>query len=134
MRAAVTNCGLLMLLALMILIGSSMTSKNTRDLQVSTGLQSATDYALDKMGDAYRKIDYQPGNDEVYLEQLMDVFMTSLYDVIGTDGDITVSVEAVNLSAGYFSVVVQEDFEYNLASRKGQCSCRRIASFEKEVV
>lgn len=125
MRAVINSSGLLVVLAIVILIHTSVINKNIRDKEVNFGLQSAMDYALDVMDDVYKDMDYEEGKDAEYTQELINVFCDSLTSMIGTDGDVVVSIVEADVKTGAFQIVVEEHYKYAFQGRPGYARCER---------
>ncbi len=130
MRTAVTGCGMLVLLVLLVCIHSTIVSRNVRDNEVSAALESATDYALAQMAQAYGDMDYDEAQSESYTESLLNVFCGALKELIGTDGEITVSVLQADISTGTFDLLVEESYQYAYKGRTGKSCCERAVRFK----
>ena len=129
MRIVINGGGLLIILMLTILIHCSIISHTLRDSEISTGLESATDYAIDELMDMYKIIDYEENKEEQYANALIERFCVSLEKMIVTDGNITVSVITADIKNGTFDIVVQEDYDYGIFGRKGKVVCERAVCF-----
>lgn len=129
MRTVITGGGIVVLVMLMLFIQSSVISRNMRDNEVDSGLESAADYALDCMEEVYRQMDYDESQTEAYITQLINVFCTALDEMISTDGDITVSVVRADLETGTFDLIVEESYSYGFRGRKGKSCCERAVTF-----
>lgn len=129
MRIVINVGGLLVIFMLTILIHCSIISHTLRDSEISTGLESATDYAIDEMMDLYKIMDYEENREEEYANALIECFCASFEKMIGTDGEITVSVIAANIKTGSFDIVVREDYDYAVFGRTGKVVCERAVCF-----
>lgn len=129
MRIIVNGGGLAVVLVLIILIHTSIINKSVRDNEVNAGLESAADYALDVMTDKYKSLVYDESKEAEYTEMLMQTFCEAVEEMIGTDGNITVSVIASDLKTGTFDIIIQEEYKYSFMGRTGKCSCERAVTF-----
>ncbi|MBQ4282964.1 MAG: hypothetical protein IJB96_03450 [Lachnospira sp.] len=125
MRIIVNSSGLFVILTIIVLIHTSVINKSIRDMEVNYGLQSSMDYALDVMGDVYENIDYEESKDGEYTQELLDVFCKSLTSMIGTDGEISVSIVEADVKTGTFQIVVEEHYKYAFRGRPGYARCER---------
>lgn len=132
MRIAVNGSGLLVLLALIITAHSCILSKNLRDMEVSSSLQSSTDYAIDVMGDMYAEINYDKTKQDEYIEKLLTKFCEAMEGMVGSDAEVSVRLKEVNLEQGIFAFVVEEKFSYGFMGFKGKVACERTVVFVGE--
>lgn len=130
MRMIVNAGGLFVVLTILILIHTSLINKNLRDAEVSSGLESAADYAMDVMGDMYKTTIYDETKVPEYRAALVAKFCESLDSVIGTDGDISVLVKEADVKNGVFAFTVTEEYKYTFKARKGVTRCERAAVFK----
>lgn len=129
MRIIVNSSGLFVITALIILIHTSIINKSIRDIEANTGLSSAMDYALDVMGDEYKRMDYEAGKEAEYTEKLITEFCTNLESTIGTDGELAISIVKADIASGSFEIVVEETYTYGFRGRKGKATCERAVVF-----
>lgn len=129
MRIIVNGSGLFVLLAILILTHSGIVNKNLRDSEVSSGLNSACEYAMDEMRDMYKAMVYDETKDSEYTAALIEKFCDSLESVIGSDGDISVSVREADIKDGTFSFIVREEYSYSFLGRKGVAVCESVGDF-----
>lgn len=129
MRIAVSSSGLFVVVTLLILIHISILNKSVRDEEINGGLASSMDYALDRMGDMYREMDYEVGMEEEYTNRLLQEFCINLEERIGSDGDFTISIIKADIITGSFEIVVEETYEYAFKGRKGYARCERAVVF-----
>lgn len=125
MRVVVSCSGLFVALTIVVLIHTSVINKSVRDMEVNYGLQSSMDYALDVMDDAYKDMDYVEGKDAEYTKELLDVFCDSLTSMIGTDGELHISIVEADVETGSFQIVVEEYYNYAFRGRPGYARCER---------
>lgn len=129
MRIIVNGSGLFVMLAIIILIHSSIVNKNLRDSEVSSGLNSACEYAMDEMGDMYKEMVYDAAKEGDYTNTLIMKFCDSLEGVIGSDGEISVSVRKADIKNGTFIFIVREEYGYSFLGRKGVAVCESEGDF-----
>lgn len=122
--------GLLVVLMLLVLIHTSIINTNIRSNEASTTLESAADYACDKMQDIYDRIDYNVSREDEYKEQLMNAFNSAMNKIIGTDGEISVTLVRADIKEETFSISIEENFQYGFQGRTGKTSCERNVHFQ----
>lgn len=130
MRLVITGGSLLVVIMLMLLIQTSIVSTNLRDNEVSSSLDTAVDYAMDRVSEIYSAGDYDVNQREKYLNGLMADFCTTLNKMIGTDGTVTASLMNADLEKGLIDISVCEEYTYPLKSRKGVCCCEKAFKFK----
>jgi hypothetical protein len=130
MRTIVTCAGLITTIAVVILIHSCVISRNVRDNEVASALDTASEYALEIVPEIYSKWDYDPAKQGEYIDQLMNRFCAAVKERTGTDGTITISLIYADFETGLFDVVVKEEYEYPLMSKKGSCYCEKVFRIE----
>lgn len=74
MRVIIGGSSLAVLLALIIVIHTSVINKSVREDEINRGLENATDYAIDVCSSYYRYIQADD-NDDTYITQLMEFFL-----------------------------------------------------------
>lgn len=129
MRIAVSGSGLFVLITLIVLIHMSILNKSVRDEEANAGLSSSMDYALDRMGDMYKAMDYEAGEEDEYTDRLLQEFCKNLEERIGSNGDFTISIINADIQTGTFEIVVEEIYEYAFRGRKGTTRCERAVVF-----
>lgn len=129
MKVIINSGGLLVAAAIIILIHSSIISKNMRNMEVHNGLESSIDYASDKMIDLYRTLDYQEINSDEYKNQLAECFCNALNNAISTDGEVIVSIIELDMESGSFDFVVEEKYSYGFMNLTGNVASRRAVRF-----
>lgn len=129
MRIAVSGSGLFVLITLIVLIHMSILNKSVRDEEANAGLSSSMDYALDRMGDMYKAMDYEAGEEDEYTDRLLQEFCKNLEERIGSNGDFTISIINADIHTGTFEIVVEETYEYAFRGRKGTTRCERAVVF-----
>ena len=129
MRVIITGGGLLTVLALFIVINCTVVSRNARDNEVSSGLDSAVDYAVDIMGQQYRQADYGTRTEQEVLEDIMRAFCSALKERITTDGEMNVRLLSANLREGLIHIQVMEEYKYQMSGKVGRCSCEKTYRF-----
>lgn len=132
MRLVVSMSGLMMVIGLVVMIHCSIINTHIRDSEVSTGLESAMDYATDRMQDMSSRLDFETSNKEEAANILIKEFCEALQSVIGTDGIIQVAVLKADFMTGVFDFVVEEIYQYSFRGRQGKARCQRTVSFFSE--
>lgn len=128
-RIVVSGSGLFVMITLIVLIHISILNKSVRDEEANAGLSSSMDYALDVMGDMYKKMNYEVGDADEYTNLLIQEFCSNLEERIGSDGEFTISVINADIQTGTFEIVVEETYEYAFQGRKGTTRCERAVKF-----
>lgn len=123
----------MMVMVLTVMIHMSIINHHYRDMEIHHLLETACDYALDSMMDAYSGIPPQQlaAMKEYYTEELLEEFCRSVNEVVTTDGIITVSVLEADIESGTFDILVREDFNYGFMGKRGTCSCECAVTFKK---
>lgn len=129
MRIVISSSGLFVMITLIILIHISILNKSVRDEEANAGLSSSMDYALDVMGDMYKKMDYEVEEADEYMNLLIQEFCSNLEERIGSDGELTISVIKADIQTGTFEIVVEEAYDYAFQGRKGTTRCERAVLF-----
>lgn len=129
MRIVVSSSGLFVMITLIVLIHTSILNKSVRDEEANAGLSSSMDYALDRMGDMYKAMDYEAGEEDEYTNILLQEFCNNLEERIGSDGDLTISIIRADIQTGTFEIVVEETYEYAFKGKKGTTRCERAVVF-----
>lgn len=124
MRTAVSGSVLLVSIGILILIHSSIISKNVRECEVENALSSSIEYAVDVMSDTYKNLKFN-GDEEEQKNNLIKIFVDSINNRIATDGNITVKVLCFDFEEGYFHVVVTENYNYPKGKGNGSVSCEK---------
>ena len=70
MRGVITCSGVIVAIALIIMIHATITGNNIREDEVNQSLDSAMDFAFDRMGDIYADTDFTTYN-EVKRQQIL---------------------------------------------------------------
>ena len=130
MRIAINLSVLIMIFSLIIVVHSCILNKHLRDMEISSGLESSTDYAIDVMGNIYSQIGYDKAKEDEYINKLMTKFCESLSEMIGSDGEVTVRLKEADLEKGLFGIVVEESFCYGFMGLAGKSVCERVVVFE----
>lgn len=131
MRMIVSMSGLIVSLSLIVLVHTMIVNCHIRDVEVTTGLASACDYAMDEMQDMFADLKFSAMSEDKAKEKIILSFCKSLQSVIGTDGEIHVKVISADLKTGSFDFVVEENFDYGFKGRKGHASCERAVRLER---
>ena len=84
---------------------------------------------MDEMRDMYKAMVYDETKDSEYTAALIEKFCDSLESVIGSDGDISVSVREADIKDGTFSFIVREEYSYSFLGRKGVAVCESVGDF-----
>ena len=92
MRVIIGGSSLAVLLALIIVIHTSVINKSVREDEINRGLENATDYAIDVCSSYYRYIQADD-NDDTYITQLMEFFCMTLNSAVKTEEKLTVSCQ-----------------------------------------
>ncbi|MDD3240443.1 MAG: hypothetical protein PHW47_10275 [Lachnospira sp.] len=129
MRVIVSTSGLIVALSLIIMIHSTIVNRHVRDVEVTTGLVSACDYAIDQMQDMYAKLDFSSMSEEEVKKTVIASFCEALESVIGTDGTIHVKVVQADIQTGSYDFVVEEIYSYGFKGRNGRAICERAVCF-----
>ena len=105
MRGVVTCSGFMVAFAIVIIIHATITGNNIRYQEVKHSLDSAMDYAFDRLGDVYADVDFTSYGDEKrheILTDLMKEFCNVLYKEITSDGNIEVALIYADMIKDYF--------------------------------
>lgn len=129
MRTVITGSGLIITMIVYILAHCSIISSNARDNEVYASINQAMDYGIDVMEDIYAGLDYQPENEEMYIETLMSGFCNAVSSGIKTDGEISVFLLSADMETGRFDIAVKEEYTYPFKERSGICYCEKAAAF-----
>ena len=121
MRVIIGGSSLAVLLALIIVIHTSVINKSVREDEINRGLENATDYAYIQADD----------NDDTYITQLMEFFCMTLNSAVKTEGDITVSLAEADVDDGRFDFLVKQEYTYSFGQKKGVCVCQRAVLLKK---
>ena len=121
MRVIIGGSSLAVLLALIIVIHTSVINKSVREDEINRGLENATDYAIDVCSSYYRYIQ----------AQLMEFFCMTLNSAVKTEGDITVSLAEADVDDGRFDFLVKQEYTYSFGQKKGVCVCQRAVLLKK---
>lgn len=117
MRVIIGGSSLAVLLALIIVIHTSVINKSVREDEINRGLENATDYAIDVCSSYYRYIQADD-NDDTYITQLMEFFCMTLNSAVKTEGDITVSLAEADVDDGRFDFLVKQEYTYSFGQKK----------------
>lgn len=129
MRIALSSSGLFVVMALLVLIHISILNRSVRDEEANAGLASSMDYALDRMGDMYKAMEYEAEEEDEYTELLIQEFCSNMEEMIGSNGELTISIIKADIQTGTFEIVVEEIYEYAFKGRKGSTRCERAVLF-----
>ena len=132
MRGIVTCSGFLVVLAIIIIIHATITGDNIRREEVNQSLDSAMDYAFDRIGDMYADEDFSSYSNEKkqdMLKNLMREFCIVLGKRITSDGDIEVALIYADMDKGLFQIGVTEEYQYPFGGRTGKCYYEKTYSF-----
>jgi hypothetical protein len=129
MRTIITGSGSILIIIISVLIHCTIVGNNIRSMEVSDSLETASDYAIDVMGDIYARLDYSDENKAEYMQQLMMTFCAAVNERAGTDGEISVKLVRADLENGEFDIIVTENYDYPVKGRKGKVSCERAFRF-----
>lgn len=123
MRTVITAGTLLTAMGIIILIHSSIISRNVRDCETANALASAIDYSADVMSDMYN-YDYGQNitDDQQKKDYLIQNFVESVGRCIQTDGELIIKVLDFNFTEGIFHVNVTQNYKYPGNNKKGYCS------------
>ncbi|MBS7044941.1 MAG: hypothetical protein KH121_02365 [Eubacterium sp.] len=130
MRVIIGGSSLAVLLALIIVIHTSVINKSVREDEINRGLENATDYAIDVCSSYYRYIQADD-NDDTYITRLMEFFCMTLNSAVKTEGDITVSLAEADVDDGRFDFLVKQEYTYSFGQKKGVCVCQRAVLLKK---
>lgn len=130
MRVIIGGSSLAVLLALIIVIHTSVINKSVREDEINRGLENATDYAIDVCSSYYRYIQADD-NDDTYITQLMEFFCMTLNSAVKTEGDITVSLAEADVDDGCFDFLVKQEL-YIFIWTKERSMCMSESSFIKK--
>ena len=95
MRGVITCSGIIVVIALIVMIHASITGNNIRRDEVNRSLDSAMDFAFDRMGDVYADkyfTTYDAGKRQQILTDLMEEFCVVLSERVASDGNVTVKL------------------------------------------
>lgn len=126
MRVMVTCGNLLFIVAVIILIHSTIISRNIRENEVAGALSDSADYGVDCMSDYYEQIEYEPAKKEEYLTDMMQIFCHVVAERIGTDGNLVIELKEADLEKGLFSFTLKETYTFPLGQRKGVCYIEKV--------
>ena len=132
MRGVVTCSGFIVVFAIIIITHAVITGNNKRREEVNQSLDSAMDYAFDRMGDVYADVNYTVYTDkrkQEILTQLMNEFCRVLCKRIASDGRIQVALIYADMDKGLFQIGVTEEYEYPFGGRTGKCYYEKTYSF-----
>jgi hypothetical protein len=129
MRTIITGSGSILIIIISVLIHCTIVGNNIRSMEVSDSLETASDYAIDVMGDIYARLDYSDENKTEYMQQLMMTFCEAVNERAGTDGEISVKLVRADLEKGEFDIIVTENYDYPVKGKKGTTSCERAVRF-----
>ena len=87
MRVIISMSGLIVTLALIVMINCAIVNKHVRDMEISNGIESAIDYAVDKMQDIQVQLKSSTISKEAMKEQVILAFCLSLEAMLTTDGE-----------------------------------------------
>ena len=137
MRVIIGGSSLAVLLALIIVIHTSVINKSVRDTIKATVLEDvSTEYDIkeeqniDVCSSYYRYIQADD-NDDTYITQLMGFFCMTLNSAVKTEGDITVSLAEADVDDGRFDFLVKQEYTYSFGQKKGVCVCQRAVLLKK---
>ena len=132
MRGVVTCSGFMVVLAIIIITHATITGNNIRRQEVKHSLDSAMDYAFDRLGDVYADVNYTSygeGKRQEILTGLMKDFCDVLHKQIPSDGNIEVALIYADMDNGLFQIGVTEEYEYPFGGRTGKCYYEKTYSF-----
>lgn len=132
MRGVITCSGIIVVIALIVIIHASITGNNIRRDEVNRSLDSAMDFAFDRMGDVYADKYFTTYDDvrrQRILNDLMNEFCLVLSERTASDGNITVKLIDLDLDKGLFQIGVTEEYEYPFGGRTGKCYYEKTYSF-----
>lgn len=132
MRGVVTCSGFMVAFAIVIIIHATITGNNIRYQEVKHSLDSAMDYAFDRLGDVYADVDFTSYGDEKrheILTDLMKEFCNVLYKEITSDGNIEVALIYADMDKGLFQIGVTEEYAHPFVGRTGKCYYEKTYSF-----
>lgn len=132
MRGVITCSGAIVAIALIIMIHATITGNNIREDEVNQSLDSAMDFAFDRMGDIYADTDFTTYNEvkrQQILTDLMQEFCMVLSERVVSDGNIEVRLIASDLDKGLFQIWVTEEYDYPFGGGKGKCYYEKTYSF-----
>ena len=132
MRGVITCSGVIVAIALIIMIHATITGNNIREDEVNQSLDSAMDFAFDRMGDIYADTEfttYYEVNRQHILSDLMQEFCMVLSERVVSDGNIEVRLIASDLDKGLFQIGVTEEYDYPFGGGKGKCYYEKTYSF-----
>ena len=132
MRGVITCSGIIVVIALIDMIHASITGNNIRRDEVNRSLDSAMDFAFDRMGDVYADkyfTTYDAGKRQQILTDLMEEFCVVLSERVASDGNVTVKLIDSDLDRGLFQIGVTEEYEYPFGGRTGKCYYEKTYSF-----
>lgn len=124
MRLMITGSGFFVVLALIIVIHGSIISRNLAGQEVERGLDSAMDYAFDKMTEQYTFKEVSLMNDkekEKLILDCMEEFCLILSKTVTSTAQINVALVYCDVDKGIFQIRAEEDFEYPLHGKRGEC-------------
>lgn len=124
MRAVITGNSFLVVLALIVLIQTTIIGNNLRQEEVSQSLDSAMDYAFDEISDIYASIDfaeYTTDWDESIITRMMDSFCKVLESRVSSDGEINVYLIEADIQNGLIHIAVEEKFKFPYRQKLGVC-------------
>lgn len=130
MRVIIGGSSLAVLLALIIVIHTSVINKSVREDEINRGLENATDYAIDVCSliiDIFMPMIMI----DTYITQLMEFFCMTLNSAVKTEGDITVSLAEADVDDGRFDFLVKQEYTYSFGQKKGICVCQRAVLLKK---
>ena len=132
MRGVVTCSRFMVAFAIVIIIHATITGNNIRYQEVKHSLDSAMDYAFDRLGDVYADVDFTSYGDEKrheILTDLMKEFCNVLYKEITSDGNIEVALIYADMDKGLFQIGVTEEYAHPFGGRTGKCYYEKTYSF-----
>lgn len=129
MRVLSSMSGLLVVLSIIIMIHCAIVNKHVRDVEISNGLASATDYAMDRMQQMCREKDLSGSNKKNAVNDIISIFCQALHEMIGSDGEVRVLVTGANLETGTFDFIVEETYQYGFHGRTGLARCERAVCY-----
>lgn len=132
MRGIVTCSGFIVAIAIIIITHAVITGDNIRRREVNQSLDSAMDYAFDRMGDVYADINYASypeSRKQEILTQLMNEFCSVLGRRVASDGNIQVALIYADMDKGLFQIGVTEEYAYPFDGRTGKCYYEKTYSF-----
>ena len=119
MRGVVTCSGFMVAFAIVIIIHATITGNNIRYQEVKHSLDSAMDYAFDRLGDVYADVDFTSYGDEKRHEILTDL-MKEFCNVLYIYAD---------MDKGLFQIGVTEEYAHPFGGRTGKCYYEKTYSF-----